>query len=166
MDVLHQLTCEIDLRDHRFSTFAKEDHSWLTAELVAVPYTPLAGGQIAIAVGMDGHAVTGILDLGANQSFANELALPARDESARLLTATVGADGHPWQFRAFGDVELLTGGIAFVAPRMLVADLPIFTELGLAKRPAVIIGADLLAGRRVVIDPVDHRVYFTASAKR
>ena len=47
---------------------------------------------------------------------------------------------------------------------MLVADLPIFAELALANRPTVILGADLLAGRRLVIDPIDHRVYFSTGS--
>jgi hypothetical protein len=160
MDVLLHLTSEIDLVHDRFALYHANDRRWWTPDLVSVGYKALAGGQIAIDVVIDGHPATGILDFGANQSFANQLAAPARgDEAPRLLTATVGADGHPWRFRAFGDVPLGVGSLPLVAPTMLVADLPIFAELGLANRPTVIIGADLLAGRRVVIDPVDHRVY-------
>jgi len=153
MDVLKQVISEIDLANHRLSIYPPTDRSWLRSDLVAVPYRALVGGQIAIAIAIDGHAATGILDLGANQSFANPLAFPA-----------VGADRHSC------DVALDVGAVSLVAPDMLVADLPIFRELALANQPTVILGADLLAGRRLVIDPIDHRVYFsrrvTASVMR
>ena len=66
MDALKQVVSEIDLANHRFSIYS--DRSWLTSDLVAVPYKSLVGGQIAIAIAIEGHVATAILDLGANQS--------------------------------------------------------------------------------------------------
>jgi hypothetical protein len=169
MDVLHMSTIEIDLAKNQLELYRRDDDiAELTQGLVGVPYTPLAGGQIAIAIHIDNQAATGILDVGANQSFANRLAAGDRNDTARVVTETVGADGHAWKFSAFGDVAVRIGGVAFVASSMFVADLPIFAKLGLANGPAVIIGTDLLAGRRIVIDPARHRVYFstTSGARR
>src|SRR5580704_6644912 len=164
MDVLRYFVSDVDLAHHRLVLYGRGDVSWRTPDLVGVPYTELENGQVELAVVLDGRDATAILDLGANQSFANQLAAPARDDVARMLTATVGADGHPWQFRAFGDIALRVGDVPLVVPTLLVGDLPIFRELGLASRPAIIIGADLLASRRVVIDPTHHRVYLSTLA--
>ncbi len=163
MDMLRFFVSDIDLANQRLVLYGRGDVSWRTSDLVALPYTELENGQVEIAVVIDGRAANAILDLGANQSFANRLAAPARDDAARVLTATVGADGHPWQFRAFADVALRAGSVPLVVPTLLVGDLPIFDDLGLASRPTIIIGADLLASRRVVIDPTHHRVYLSTT---
>lgn len=160
MDVFRFVTTEIDLAQRRF--VVHPETGWRTPDLVEVPYTPLDGGQIAIAVTLDGRPATAILDVGANQSFANPLAMPGTDRAAREVDATVGADAHRSHFRAFDDVALDVGGVSLVASSLLVADLPIFARLGLRDRPAVIIGADLLAARRVVIEGRRHRVYLSS----
>jgi predicted aspartyl protease len=156
MDVLHLSTIEIDLAKNQLELYpGGGDIRELTQDLVGIPYRQLAGGQIAIAINIDNRPATAILDVGANQSFANHLAAGARNDTARVVTETVGADGHAWRFSAFGDVALRIGGVSFVASSMLVGDLPIFAKLGLANGPAVIIGADLLAAR--------HRVVFSTT---
>ena len=163
MDVLRVEIADIDLAKNRFVLYSRGDTGWRTPDLVALPYTELENGQIELAIVIDGRPAAAILDLGANQSFANRLAAPTRDATVRVLTAIVGADGHPWQFRAFGDIALRVGGVPLVASTLLVGDLPIFGELGLASRPTVIIGTDLLATHRVVIDPGHHRVYLSTT---
>src|SRR5450432_3416742 len=63
MDALKQVISEIDLANHRFSLYSATDRSWLTSDLVALPYTALVGGQIAIEIVIDGQTATAILDL-------------------------------------------------------------------------------------------------------
>jgi hypothetical protein len=167
MDILQFFTIEVDLAVNQFTLHRRTTElAPLIDGLAGIPYTALPGGQITIAITIDRRPVTAILDLGANRSFANHLAAGARDETAHVFSATVGADGHAWKFFAFDHIGLQIGDVPFVAPSMLVADLPIFARLGLADVPAVILGADLLAARRIVVDPSSHRVYFSRKPAR
>jgi hypothetical protein len=161
MNALSVFTVEVDLAHDRFALYARGDGPWRTPDLVGVPYARLANGQIALPVDVDGRRAIAILDLGANESYANELAAPRRDES-RVVHATIGADGHPWQFRGIEDVDVRIGAVSTVAPLLLVSDLPIFRDFGLATLPAVLLGTDALAGRRIVISPFDGLVYVSS----
>jgi predicted aspartyl protease len=160
MDVLGRFIIDVDFAHATVTPRNPGEGGWRSADLVEVPCRVIEGGQIAIDATLDGRPVTAIIDLGANTSFADELAAPRRsDATVRVITAAVGADGHAWRFRGFDAISLHAGGVAFVARTLLVADLPIFGELGLAHQPAVIVGTDLLAGRRIAIDARHHRVY-------
>lgn len=166
MDILQYFLLEVDLSANQLTLHSRGgDAGELTRGLVAVPYRSLSGGQIAIEIAMAGREMTAIVDLGANRSFANHLANGRREETARVLTATVGADGHPWTFLAFDRTGLAIGDVPLVAPSLLVADLPIFERLGLADQPAVILGTDLLGARRIVLDPTSHTLFFSRDAK-
>ncbi len=159
MDVLGRLIVDVDFA-HATFTPRTSGYGWRPTGLVELPCRVLEGGQVAIDATLDGRRVTAIIDLGANASFANELAAPQRsDATVRVITAAVGADGHAWRFRGFGDIALRAGTVTLVAQTLLVADLPIFAELGLAHQPAVIVGTDLLARRRIAIDALHRRVY-------
>jgi predicted aspartyl protease len=160
MDVLGRLIVDVDFAHATFTPHNPQERGWRPIGLVELPCRVLEGGQVAIDATIDGRPVTAIIDLGANASFANELAAPQRsDATVRVVTAAVGADGHVWQFRGFDEVGLRAADVAFVAHTLLVADLPIFAELGLAHQPAVIVGTDLLARRRIAIDALHRRVY-------
>ncbi|HEY1811848.1 MAG TPA: aspartyl protease family protein [Kofleriaceae bacterium] len=161
MNALAIFTVEVDLARDRLTLYRGQS-SWRTPDLVGVPYTQLANGQIVVPIEIDGRSATALLDLGANETYANELAAPRRDQS-RVVNATIGADHHPWRFRGVDDVHVRVGGVSATVP-VLVSDMPIFRELGLATRPAVILGTDVLAGRRIVIAPHDHDVYFSAAS--
>ncbi|HEY3802592.1 MAG TPA: aspartyl protease family protein [Kofleriaceae bacterium] len=158
MNALAIFTVEVDLARDRFTLYRGEG-AWRTPDLVGVPYAQLANGQIVVPIEIDGRSATALLDLGANETYANELAAPRRDQS-RVVNATIGADHHPWQFRGVDDVHVRIGDVSATVP-LLVSDLPIFRELGLATRPAVILGTDALAGRRIVIAPHDRYVYIS-----
>jgi predicted aspartyl protease len=159
MDVLGLYITEIDLAHHQLRLHKSWDTTWRTPDLEPVHYEPLGGGQIRIEVVVEGRPVTAIVDLGANTSFANRRAAPDREEASSMMTATVGADGHPATFATMHDVSVGIGDQTFVASALLVGDLPIFRKLGVADRPAMILGADALGERRLVIDPIGHQLY-------
>jgi predicted aspartyl protease len=159
MDVLGEYTTEIDLAQRSLRLHKPWDTTWRTPDLEPVHYERLGGGQIWIEVTVEGRPVTAIVDLGANVSFANRRAAPDREEASSMLTAAVGADGHLATFATMHDVSVSVGDQTFVASALLVGDLPIFRRLGVADRPAMILGADALASRRLVIDPNAHQLY-------
>ena len=125
-----------------------------------VPFTDV-GDLACVRVRLDGgEPVPAIVDFGATQSIVNR-------EAASLVgvvppktgggSVAVGADGrnipvgiHVFRSLAVGDVTVAT-------PTLVVADLPVFEQLGLTG-PAVIVGLDVLGGRVVVLDYAEHEV--------
>ncbi len=160
MDVLGRYATEIDLDRKQLSLHRKFDDAWRTGDFVGVAYARADSGQILVDVMLDGRRVRAILDVGANRSFASPGAAPGTDEVSQVTTEVVGADGHAATFRAKLNVPMAFGGMTFVVPSLLVAQLPIFQRL-VGAGPATIIGADVLEGRRIVIDPEDRRVYLS-----
>jgi len=160
MDLLGRYATEIDLDRKQLSLHRKHDDAWRSGDLVGIAYAQTDSGQILVDVMLDGRPVRAILDVGANRSFASPAAAPAGTDVTRVITEAVGADGNSAAFRAMQQVPMTVGGIAMIVPSLLVAELPIFQRL-VGAGPAMILGADVLEGRRIVIDPEDQRVYLS-----
>jgi len=160
MDVLGRYATEIDLDRNQLSLHRKHDDAWRSGDLVGIAYAQTDSGQILVDVMLDGRPVRAILDVGANRSFASPAAAPAGTDVTRVITEAVGADGHAAAFRSMLQVPMTIGGIGMIVPSLLVAELPIFQRL-VGTGPAMIIGADVLDGRRIIIDPEDQRVYLS-----
>jgi hypothetical protein len=123
----------------------------------AVPWTPLLGRFVAVPARIDGVAVTAIVDTGARRSVVNGAALRAlglrpgdprlvADEPVRGATA----DATPaWAFRA-GTLE--AAGQRWVRPQLGASELPVFEVLGLAERPTLLLGANLLREHELRVD--------------
>jgi Aspartyl protease len=161
MDVLGDYALEVDLRAMRAALHRDGDASFLAADLVAADYRPLPGGQVALTVAINGRPVTAVLDLGANRTFANPHTGLVADDDETTITAAIGADRKRLTFRAASNVAIDLGPLALQARSVWITDLPIFRTFGLADRPAVVLGTDVLAGRRIVVDPFRHRVYLS-----
>ena len=160
MDVLGRYATEIDLDRKELSLHRTHDDAWRAGDFVGIAYAQTESGQILVDAILDGRPVRAILDVGANRSFASPSAAPSTDEVSQVTTEVVGADGHAATFHAKLHVPMAVGGMTFVVPSLLVAQLPIFQRL-VGAGPAMIIGADVLDGRRIVIDPEDRRVYLS-----
>jgi hypothetical protein len=158
MDVLGRYVLEVDLRAHRYALHRKAA-GLVSPDLVAVDYTPLIGAQIALPILVNGRPATAVFDLGASRTFANRRVGLTPDDEHTTITAVIGSDGNRLTFRPASDVRIGFGELALRAPSVWINDLPIFHTLGLADRPALILGTDALAGRRIVIDPFARRVY-------
>jgi len=161
MDVLGGYTTEVDLANRKLVLHPRGEQSWKTPDLIAFRYHRLRGGQLWIDAEIDGNRVAAIIDLGANLSFANVRATPVREEAALVVRAVVGADRRVATFAAMYDVPVALGELGMVARALLIADLPIFDVVGLADRPAMILGADVLGDRRLVIAPDEQRLYLS-----
>lgn len=159
MDVLSRYVLDVDLRSRRFTLHGKDDATFRPDDLISLGYTSLPGGQIALAITIAGRPATAVLDLGANRTLANPHVALAPDDDDLIISAAIGADGHQQQFRAASDVRVALGELELSARSVWISDLPIFTTLGLADGPAVVLGTDVLADHRVVIDPFTRRVY-------
>lgn len=114
----------------------------------------MSGGLLAVPVTVNGAQGVAVVDTGAretriNRRFAEAAGLAARGgEGGRIFGATnVAIDMASAATRtvSFAGVTLRDRSIR-------VVDLPVFGQFGIADRPAMLLGADYLAGRRLVID--------------
>jgi Aspartyl protease len=160
MDVLGSYVLEVDLRAMR-AVLHGEGASYVTPDLVAADYRPLPGGQVALAVAINGRPATAVLDLGANRTFANAHTGLVADDNETTITAAIGADRKRLTFRVASQVAIELGPVALQPRSVWINDLPIFRTFGLADQPAIVLGTDVLADRRIVIDPFRHRVYLS-----
>jgi hypothetical protein len=159
MDVLGRYVLEVDLRAHRYALHRKGSTQFLSDDLVGVDYTPLVGGQIALPVTINGRPATAVFDLGATGTFANRHAGLVPDDEHATITGAIGADRNRLTFHAASDVEIGFGELVLRSRSVWINDLPIFHTFDLAAQPAMILGTDALAGRRIVVDPFARRVY-------
>ncbi len=138
--------------------------------LADVPYGAFRAGLIKIQVSLDGSdPFPAVLDLGAARSVINlHAAAVAGHPGGKGLDpapeALLGADDRPLPAR-LGRFERLTLGTAtFEGPELHVADLGVFETLGVDEGPAMVLGLDLVRGRRVIIDYSGQHLYLDASA--
>ncbi|HEV7658299.1 MAG TPA: retroviral-like aspartic protease family protein [Allosphingosinicella sp.] len=122
-----------------------------------VPFR-LNGASFAVLEGqLDGRPVTMILDTGARRTIVNwraaQAAGIARDAADLVPSEPIGgATSHRTQAVRRDFASLATGPLTLSAARITIADLPVFAQLGLAGRPAMILGIDRLRHLRFAID--------------
>lgn len=112
---------------------------------------------LALRASIGGIALSAILDTGAQRSVGN-LALqralglqpPGTAESVSVLT---GVDGSNARADVLVTPSLRLGGARLPPAPILYADLPVFERSGFARRPALLLGMDLLGQLgRVFVD--------------
>lgn len=106
-----------------------------------------------------GHRVRVVLDTGSSVSVGNlafrKLVAPGNLSPVSLLSVTGARLVANYTFVP----EILVASIAFKNLPMAFADAPVFTRLGLVKRPAMLLGMDALRMfRRVQIDFANRRI--------
>lgn len=126
-------------------------------------------GLFAVEARIDPGAVDvlAVVDLGAGRTVVNHPAAEAAGIDPRALGQRESIHGA-----SQGEIEaavhtferLSVGGVVVERPRLLVAQLPVFRPLGLARRPAVILGFDQLDGRIVGLD-IEGRRFHLGPAK-
>jgi hypothetical protein len=159
-DVLGRFIVEIDTPRRRLILHERSSTAWRTPDLVAVAYRPALGTLIELTGAVDGVRCAIILDSGAGVSIASTRAAPgAKAQSAQ---GAIGSDSKRLVLAVAANrrVTIGDGAVVVAADQLHVADLPAFAALGLAGKPALLLGMDLLATFRVVIDPFARRVYF------
>ncbi len=128
----------------------------------AIRFDAPPGGLLRVQVRLDGGvAIPAVIDLGASASIINRAAATSAGfdaSKAPMAGAVAGADGVLIPVAAHGFRRLDLGDTGFDSPKLLVADLPVFGELGLAGGPAMILGLDLLGARDVIVDYKDHQL--------
>lgn len=118
-------------------------------------------GLLKVQAELDGVAVDAVFDLGASRSVINGAAsellmLQALDEEHPPL---LGADNQAIGAGSVLCESVVLGGVELGPGLLAVADLPVFEVLEMAKGPAMILGIDLLATRRMVLSYEEGTLY-------
>ena len=130
--------------------------------LVSIPVERFSAGLLKMTVTVAGQPVVAMLDLGADVSVLSwraanlaGLAYGDGERDGQLL----GADGRSVQLYA-AEVPLSLGALDLGTPRVSLANLDALSR-HFGAVPTALIGQDLLAGRRVVIDYAGGHVYLS-----
>jgi hypothetical protein len=135
------------------------------AAMVRTGFRPGRDDLLQMQIGLDRHdRIDAILDLGSQVTVINSAAAALLDPAPMIDTAQArtgmtlsGPDGQ--DLRPVREIRV--GELSLRYRFVVVADLPVFARFGLGDRPAIILGADLFAGRSVVIAFADRAIFLS-----
>jgi predicted aspartyl protease len=155
-DFLSNFIVDVDLRAQRVKLYP------LSARPKVVGLERVEGrfdqhGLIIAQGKANGIPIEAVLDTGAQSSVSNvELATEVNHETVVVLEPNprqvIDSDRRPIQAESAYFRQIQFGPTIWHDKLMAVSDLPSFGELGLASRPAILFGMDLLSNRRIVLD--------------
>ena len=171
-DVLARFALEMDMPGRTWRLADAPTPAMLEGLLPPVPIALDEALTPRLTAHLDGIAIPAILDTGARGSILNWAAarqLGLAPDSPGVTKASpvkgVTAHGAPSVIATFR--ELRIGAARKSEASLRIADLPVFAALGFAEdQPAMIIGIDMLADRRFVIDHPGRRLFVSASTNR
>jgi hypothetical protein len=157
-DVFGNWVVEMDMVGRRWDIHSQSDPGLVAGLLPPVPMTLDAQLTARIEVRIDGVPIQAVLDTGARGSIMNwaaARALGLTPESPGLAPATPvkGVSQHGTQSFTASFASLRVGEAVVEKPKVRIADLPVFGVLGFGQdEPVMILGIDMLADRRFVVD--------------
>lgn len=136
-----------------------------TTDMVKTGFHRGRDNLLQLEVSIDGHpGVAAILDLGSQVTVLNSAAAALLGPGP-LIDTEQAATGMTLTGKFGQDLrrvrELMVGELPLRHRLVVVADLPVFQRFGLADRPAIILGADLFAGRAVAIAFADRAIFLS-----
>lgn len=166
LDSLENLRVLIDFRDDTIAIVDASENRGDNDYEIVVRARRKNGRLILADATVDGVRTTVVVDTGAQASFGNaKLREKLRSQVRGIITAkdvngeTIDAEQEDERTLSIGKIGLDNVLIAY-------ADAPIFKELGLEKKPALILGMeDLRAFDRVAIDFASRKILFDVPAR-
>ncbi|WP_158266234.1 aspartyl protease family protein [Allosphingosinicella deserti] len=157
-DLIADFAVEIDIPARQWRLAAAADAAMLEGLSQGVPFVLDAQRAPRLTIRLNGIEVPAVLDTGARGTIINWAAARAiglSPDSAGLTKASdvKGASAHATPSMQARLAELAIGESLITGPNVRIADLPVFKVVGFAAdQPAVILGIDMFADRRFVID--------------
>lgn len=169
-DVIADFAVEMDMPGRSWRMAPTADAEMLKGLTAFVPFVLDDQRAPRLTVKLDGVEVPAVLDTGAKGTIVNWAAARAiglTPQTPGLIAASEikGASNHATpsvkaRLRSVG-----IGEAVVAAPEVRIADLAIFKVLGFAAdQPAVILGIDMFADRRFVIDHPGLRLHISPPA--
>ena len=169
-DIIADFAVELDMPGGRWRMTPKVEVGMLEGLSVSVPFVLDDMRAPRLTVRLNGVEVPAILDTGARGTIINWAAAKAiglSPDSPGLVKASdiKGATNHAMP-SVEAPIEALTIGEAKVEGRKVrIADLSVFKVLGFTlDQPAVLLGIDMFADRRFVIDHPGLRLHISPPA--
>jgi predicted aspartyl protease len=167
LDVMQGKLVDIDFLNGRFALRSPQEdpRKLLQPDAVAVKATRVAGGLLSFDVQVNGKTGTAVLDSGArdtrlNWRFASAAGFSAGDGALPDAGVIHGATNTPVQSKSIELREFVVAGHTLRGLQARAVDLPVFEQFGVADRPALILGFDVLRNARIVIDLSRDVVWF------
>jgi predicted aspartyl protease len=166
-DVIARFAVEMDMPGRVWRMADAPTQAMLEGMLPPVPITLDEALTPKLTVQVDDMAIPAILDTGAKGTIMNWAAarlLGLTPDSPGVIKASTvkGVTTHGTASVTNTFRELRIGQASKPQVTLRIADLPVFTALGFAEgQPALILGIDMLADRRFVIDHPGKRLFLS-----
>ena len=134
---------------------ARDYAGWTSIPLHSISFGEAGPALYYLTVRMGDVVLPALFDLGASENVVNWPAVdvlnlrPLRNEDARMLSGALESTRVAARFRAD---SVATHGVSWRNEEFLVADLEIFSTLGKAEEPFLILGSGLFNQRDFIID--------------
>lgn len=169
-DIIADFAVELDMPGRRWRMTPRVEAAMLDGMTASVPFTLDDMRAPRLNIRLNGVEVPAVLDTGARGTIINWAAARAiglSPDSPELAKASdiKGATNHAMP-SVEAPIAALTIGAAKVEGRKVrIADLSVFKVLGFTpEQPAVILGIDMFADRRFVIDHPGLRLHISPPA--
>ncbi|MBB6425316.1 aspartyl protease family protein [Sphingopyxis sp. JAI128] len=166
-DIIADFAVELDMPGRRWRMTPKVEADMLDGLSASVPFVLDDMRAPRLTVRLNGAEVPAILDTGARGTIINWAAAKAiglTPDSPGIVKATdiKGATNHVMPSVEAPVAALGIGNAKVEGRKVRVADLPIFRVLGFTTgQPAMILGIDMFADRRFVIDHPGLRLHIS-----
>ena len=156
-DVLAQGVLDVDLAQRRWALRVAMPSLPISAQNHRTAITLDDALAPRVTVWIDSYPIDAVVDTGAratiiNWRAASLLGLTPQSEGLRAGSAVKGVSSHASANAVHIARKLEVAGALIERPELRIADLPVFDVVGLADRPAMILGMDQLGRYRTIID--------------
>ncbi|HSX54437.1 MAG TPA: retroviral-like aspartic protease family protein [Sphingomonas sp.] len=157
-DIIADFAVEMDLPGRNWRMTPKVEAGMLDGLSASAPFTLDAQRAPRLTIRINGIEMPAVLDTGArgtivNWAGAKAIGLTPDSPGLAKVSDIKGATNHATASVETRLTTLSIGEAEVEAPKIRIADLSVFKVLGFgAEQPAVILGIDMFADRRLVID--------------
>lgn len=172
LDIMRGAITDIDFAAGRFALrpATSDPRRFLSPAATPIRVRRVAEQHLAFDVQINGVTGTAVLDSGARDTRLNWRFAAAAgyspDDAALPEAGTIqGATNTPLTSKAIEIRTLTVAGHVITGQKARAVDLPVFEQFGVADRPALILGFDVLRRARIVIDLARDTLWFDWSAR-
>lgn len=171
-DIIANFVVEMDMPGGRWRMTDTVEPAMLNGIAGSVPFTLDDQRAPRLTVRINGVDMAAVLDTGArgtilNWAAAKAIGLSPDSPGVAKASDIKGASSHATASVEAPLNELAIGDVKILRPKVRVADLSVFKVLGFTlDQPAVILGIDMFADRRFVIDHPGLRLHISPPAPR
>jgi hypothetical protein len=169
-DIIADFAVEMDMPGRRWRMTPKVEAGMLDGLSAPIPFVLDRQRAPRLTISVNGVEMPAVLDTGArgtilNWAGARAIGLTPDSPGLAKVSDIRGATNHATASVEARLTALMIGDVKVEAPKVRIADLSVFKVLGFQPdQPAVILGIDMFADRRFVIDHPGLRLHISPPA--